>query len=315
MPARDDLSAYPPDPLTAVLLGADAGGSHSTVAIGREDGTVLGRAEGPGAAMRPGGAAASAVVLVDTARRAATQAGVSLPVDRAVVGAAGAGRAQEQRELAAALVAAGIARAARVLADAEVALATAFQSAPGVIINAGTGSIAYARDDAGRLHRCGGYGWQLGDEGGGYWLGRRALDAAARARDGRGEGSTLLARLLSGLGLEGFDDLVRWTATATPPQVAGLAPHVLNAAREGEAVALRILRDAAGELAALVRALERFFPGTGDIPVALAGGLLFATSPLAAVLRQTLAAEMPRARLRTGPVDTAVGALRLAALG
>src|SRR5439155_1028100 len=208
MHARDDLSAYPPDRLTAVVLGADAGGSHSTVAMGREDGTVLGRAEGPGAAMRPGGAAASAVVLVDTARRAATQAGVSLPVHRAVGGAAGAGRAQEQRELASALVAAGIARAARLLAG-----------------------------------------------------------------------------------------------------------HVLNAAREGEAVALRILRDAAGELAALVRALERFFPGAGDIPVALAGGLLFATSPLAAVLRQTLAAEMPRARLRTGPVDTAVGALQLAALG
>src|SRR2546428_3823108 len=315
MPARDALAAYPPDRLTAVVLGADAGGWHGRVAIGREGGTVLGRAEGRGAAMRPGGAAASAVVLVDTARRAATQAGVSLPVDRAVVGAAGAGRAQEQRELAAALVAAGIARAARVLADAEVALATAFQSAPGVIINAGTGSIAYARDDAGRLHRCGGYGWQLGDEGGGYWLGRRALDAAARARDGRGEGSTLLARLLSGLGLEGFDDLVRWTATATPPQVAGLAPHVLNAAREGEAVALRILRDAAGELAALVRALERFFPGAGDIPVALAGGLLFATSPLAAGLRQTLAAEMPPAPLRARPVGTAGGALRAPPLG
>src|SRR5256712_11367980 len=107
MPARDDLSAYPPDRLTAVVLGADAGGSHSTVAIGREDGTVLGRAEGPGAAMRPGGAAASAVVLVDTARRAATQAGVSLPVDRAVVGAAGAGRAPGQRELAGAPGAAG----------------------------------------------------------------------------------------------------------------------------------------------------------------------------------------------------------------
>jgi len=307
MTPKEHLPAYPPNRLTAILLGADAGGSHSAVAIGREDGTVLGRAEGPGAAMRPGGAAASVVVLADIARRAATQAVVSLPVDRAVVGAAGAGRAQEQQELAAALVAAGIARAARVLA-------TAFRSAPGIIINAGTGSIAYARDDAGRLHRCGGYGWQLGDEGGGYWLGRRALDAAARARDGRGEGSTLLARLLSGLGLEGFDDLVRWTATATPAQVAALAPHLLNAAREGEAVALRILRDAAGELGALVRALERFFPGAGEIPVALAGGLLFATSPLAAVLRQTLAADMPRARLQTGPVDTAVGALRLAAL-
>src|SRR3989475_5350418 len=186
MPARDDLSAYPPARLTAVVLGADMGGSHPTVAIRRQDGPVLGRAEGPGAAMRPGGAAASAVVLVDRARRAATQAGVSLPVDRAVVGAAGAGRAQEQRELAAALVAAGIARAARVLADAEVALAPAFQSAPGVIINARTRSIAYARGDAGRPHRCGGYRWQLGDEGGGYWLRRRALDAAPPAPGGRG---------------------------------------------------------------------------------------------------------------------------------
>src|SRR5881296_2462291 len=313
MPARDDLSAYPPDRLTAVVLGADAGGSHSTVAIGREDGTVLGRAEGPGAAMRPGGAAASAVVLVDTARRAATQAGVSLPVDRAVVGAAGAGRAQEQRELAAALVAAGIARAARVLADAEVALATAFQSAPGVIINAGTGSIAYARDDAGRLHRCGGYGWQLGDEGGGYWLGRRALDAAARARDGRGEGSTLLARLLSGLGLEGFDDLVRWTATATPAQVAALAPHVLNAAREGEVVARSAVEDAARELIALVVALLPHFPGTGRVPVAIAGGLLLPQSPLAAAFRERLGAELRRARLVPNRIDPATGALKLAA--
>src|SRR2546428_184305 len=91
----------------SVFLGGDAGGSHSAVAIGREDGTVLGRAEGPGAAMRPGGAAASAVVLADIARRAATQATVSLPVDRAVVGAAGAGRAQEQQELAAPPAAAG----------------------------------------------------------------------------------------------------------------------------------------------------------------------------------------------------------------
>src|SRR3989442_8436025 len=189
--------------------------------------------------MRPGGAAAPALVLADIARRAATQATVSLPVDRAVVGAAGAGRAQEQQELAAPLVAAGIARAARVLADAEVALATAFRSAPGIIITAGTGSIAYARDAAGQLHRCGGHGWQLGDEGGGYWLGRRALDAAARARGGPGGGSTLLAPLLSGLGLEGFDDLLRWTPTATPPPVAPLPPHLLNAAPEGGGVAPR----------------------------------------------------------------------------
>lgn len=296
----------------AVFLGADAGGSHSTVVLGLADLTVLGRAEGPGAAMKPGGAAAAAAVLIETARRAATRAGHGLPAAGAVVGAAGAGRKQEQAELEAALIAAGVARRVRVLPDAEVALATAFSGGPGILVNAGTGSIAYARGPTGQLHRMGGYGWQLGDEGGGYWLGRRALDAAARAHDGRGEGTTLLARLLATLGLQTFDDLVRWTATANPAQVAALAPHVLNAAREGEAVAQRAVDEAAGELVALVVALERHFPGTGPIPVAPAGSLLAPQSPLAIAFQERLASATPRARLVPHRVDAAVGALQLA---
>src|SRR2546427_9577558 len=157
MTPKEHLPAYPPNRLTAILLGADAGGSHSAVAMGREDGTVLGRAEGPGAAMRPGGAAASVVVLADIARRAVTQAVVSLPVDRAVVGAAGAGPAQEQQELAAALVAAGVALAAREPAAAEVALGTGVPSAPGLNIKAGPRTIAHTPGDARRLHRRRGY--------------------------------------------------------------------------------------------------------------------------------------------------------------
>jgi len=297
---------------SVAFLGADAGGSHSTVVIGSQK-KILGRADGPGAAMRPSGAAKSAAVLVETARRAAAQAGLDLPVERAVVGAAGAGRAQEQAELEAALLDAGVARRVRVLADGEVALSTAFGTGPGILVNAGTGSIAYARDPAGELHRAGGYGWQLGDEGGGYWLGRRALDAAARAQDGRGEGSTLLARLLGALGLQHFDDLVRWTATATPAQMAALAPHVLNAAREGEVVARRAVDDAARELVELAATLARHFPGTGPVPVAIAGGLLLPQSPLTAAFRERLATGLKRARLVPDRIDPAVGALKLAA--
>src|SRR5213596_1406161 len=92
------MSTDPPTPVpsfrpSVALLGADAGGSHSTVVIGLADGRLLGRAEGPGASMKPGNATASAAVLAETARRAAAQAALALPVDRAVVGAAGAGRA------------------------------------------------------------------------------------------------------------------------------------------------------------------------------------------------------------------------------
>src|SRR2546425_5334818 len=124
------MSADPPTPVpsfrpSVALLGADAGGSHSTVVIGLADGRLLGRAEGPGASMKPGNATASAAVLAETARRAAAQAALALPVDRAVVGAAGAGRAQEQAELESALRDVGLARRGRGLPDAQGALSTA----------------------------------------------------------------------------------------------------------------------------------------------------------------------------------------------
>lgn len=297
----------------AVLLGVDTGGSHTTVAVAHEDLKVLARADGPGAAVRPGGIEASAVVIAETARRAAAQAGVRLPADRVVVGAAGAGREAEQRQLEAALITYGVATRARVMGDGEIALAAGFGSDPGIFLNAGTGSVAFARDPQGRMHRSGGYGWQLGDEGGGYWLGRRALAAAGRAVDGRGEGSTLSARLLAALGLRDFDDLVRWTATATPSQVASLAPHLLNAAREGEVVAQRTVDEGAAELAALVRTLLPHFPPDGPIGLATGGGLLRPGTPLARALGAILAAELPRVHLRPEPVDPPLGALRLAA--
>ena len=299
----------------AVLLGIDSGGSHTAVVVGDARGRVISRAEGPGSAMRPGGAERSAAVIQDVARRAAVQAELALPASLALVGAAGAGRALEQRELADALTAAGVAERVDVRSDIEIGLAAAFGDRPGILINAGTGSIAYARAQDGRLHRAGGYGWQLGDDGGGYWLGRRALAAAAHAHDGLEETSTLPERLLVALGLETFDDLIRWTATATPAQVAALAPHVLNAALEGEIVAQRIVAEAAVELSRLVHLLTRHFSGADPITLATTGGLLRPGSPLLAALRMSLAEQLPRARLsETGSaVDAPVGALRLAA--
>ena len=301
-----------PSKPSVVFLGIDAGGSHTRVVLGDAEGRVLARAEGPASAMRPAGEQASGAVIADAARRAATQAGTVLPAAGAMVGAAGAGREPEQAALAAVLVSLGVAARVRVRGDAEVALSAAFDGGPGILLNAGTGSSLSARDPAGQLHRSGGYGWQLNDEGGGYWIGRHALGIAAREHDGRGASSTLLARLLGALGLVNFDDLIRWAATATPWQVAALAPHVLNAAREGEVVAQALVDQAATELVSLAGALERHFSGTDPIAVALMGGLLIAGSPLLAALRTKLGTEMPRARLSTGPVDASLGALKLA---
>ncbi len=199
------------------------------------------------------------------------------------------------------------------MGDAELALAAAFESGPGILLNAGTGSCAFARDAQGALHRSGGYGWQLGDEGGGYWLGRRALAAAGRAQDGLGERTTLPARIIAALGLRDFDDLIRWAASATPAQVASLAPHVLNAAGEGEMVARELVNEAARHLLDLALAQQRYFPGSDPVRVATMGGLLRPGSPVFVAVQQLAARAMSRARLMTQPVDPAAGAIRLAA--
>jgi N-acetylglucosamine kinase-like BadF-type ATPase len=296
-----------------VLLGVDVGGSHTAAAISRADFVVLSRAEGPGVPMRSGGASETAAAVATVTARAARVAGVTLPVDRAMVGAAGAGRALERRELKQALAAHGVARSLEVVADGEIALAAAFGTEPGILINAGTGSIAYARDRHGRLRRSGGYGWQVSDEGGGYWIGRRALAAVAKARDGGGNGGALLARLLPALKLHEFDDLVRWAASAEPAHIAALAPHVMSAAAAGDPAALRIVEDAAAELVSLVQVVEPMFASEDPLPVAAAGGLLRAGSPLLEAFKVRLEAAVPRVRLQEVIVDAPLGALRLAA--
>ena len=309
-----DLSNVPTVPRSNIFLGIDAGGSHTDVAIALQDGTILGRADGPGAAMRPGGAATSAAIMADTARRAAASAGVALPAQRVMVGAAGAGRAPERTDLAAALIESGVARAAEVMGDGELALIAAFAGGPGILVNAGTGSIAYARDPKGHVHRAGGFGWQMGDEGGGYWLGRRALASAGRAHDGRDDQSTLPTRLLSALGLKEFDDLVRWAALATPAQIAGLAPQLINAAAEGERVAQAAVREAAIELTDHVAALRKHFPADSVVDWAMAGGLLKPGSALADALRAAVERQVKGCLLATAPIDPAGVAAKRAAV-
>jgi N-acetylglucosamine kinase-like BadF-type ATPase len=94
--------------------------------------------------------------------------------------------------------------------------------------------------------------------------------------------------------------------------VAALAPHVLNAAREGEAVAQRTVDEAARELVELVVMLERHFAGTAPLSVAVTGGLLLPQSPLTTAFRERLAAGCQRARLVAERIDAALGALQLA---
>jgi glucosamine kinase len=297
--------------VTSLLVGADVGGTKSTVAVARAEGAVLARATGAGAALRPGRALASSTAIAELVRRVLAEAG-QLTADALVVGAAGAGREQEREELAAALRSEGIARRVSVTTDVEIALVAAFGDGAGIVVSAGTGSIAVARDRRGALHRLGGYGWQMGDEGSGYAIGRAALGAASRARDGRSPGTALERRVLEAARCADFDALVRWAAVATPGEVASLAPHVLEVAAAGDPVAQGIADYAARELSLLALLLAERLEGEGPVPVALTGGLLETIPTLRRAVLSKLA-DQPSLRPVGEPVDAVLGALALAA--
>jgi len=289
-----------------LVVGVDAGGTKTVAAVAQQ-GKELARETGPAGTVRPGRVLASATAIASTVRQALARVG-KIRAEKMVVGAAGVGRDEERKALHAALRAEGIASMVHITTDIEIALEAAYGKGPGIVLLAGTGSFAIARLADGSLKRQGGYGWQMGDEGSGYALGRSALTAVGRAFDGRGPDTALSAAILEGARLGTFNELVRWSVTALPTEVAGLALPVLRLAREGDPVAIELVEQSAHDLAALVIPLLDSFGGNAP-PVATAGGLLD-QEPLKGFAKRAL--EAHKATMRDDALDPVTGAIQLA---
>ncbi|WP_035879962.1 N-acetylglucosamine kinase, partial [Cryobacterium sp. MLB-32] len=155
------------------------------------------------------------------------------------------------------------------LNDGLAAHVGAFAGAPGTVLIAGTGAVAFGVNATGGIRQVDGLGPWLGDEGSGCWLGRSGLQAALRAGDGRGP-ETLLrldAEALAG----GLDRLPQWVAASGTPArtLASFAPRVLDRAAEGDATAVGIVDTACAFLTRTVAAAAE-----GDSTVVVTGGLL-----------------------------------------
>jgi glucosamine kinase len=207
---------------------------------------------------------------------------------------------------------AGAAGRVCVVSDGEVALHGAFGGGPGVLLVAGTGSVAYGRGPDGRMERCGGWGMYVGDEGSGYALGRAALAAALRSVDGREAETRLLPVLLELLKLDGPRGIPPWAGRAAKGDVASLARHVLEVAAAGDAVALRVVEQQAAELASHVIALaHRLGPWPGDVPVVFHGGVL-RSGLYATLVDRNLAQNAHLYRIQPAQADAVHGALAYA---
>jgi N-acetylglucosamine kinase-like BadF-type ATPase len=297
-----------------LYVGIDGGGTRARAVALDTAGHVRARREGPAGIVTPADVCAAADAAAALTRAVLADAGVDAAAGgRAAAlccGLAGAGRVREREAVRVALLLTGVADTVLVTGDAEAAMHDAFDVAPGVLLVAGTGSIAWARAHDGAVARAGGWGHLLGDEGSGYAIGLAALRAVARAADARSAATALTAAVLMAAGVAAPADLVRFAAAAAKRDIAALAPTVLGCASAGDATAAGIRDDAAAELVDLATAAARRARLAAP-DVALTGGLIAPGGPLrdavAAGLRQAIAA-----RVSETPVDAARGAALLA---
>ena len=295
------------------VLGIDAGGTKTVCLLADAEGRIIAESRGGGANLQASGELDVEKVL----HRVIEETIDDRDIRPAAVclGIAGVDRPGDADAVRAIMRRIGFKSRTLIVNDALVALVAGAGDRPGVVIVAGTGSIAYGRDAHGRAARAGGWGYLLGDEGGGFWIGRAALSAVVRAFDGRGPTTMLTDFVLLEMQLTSPAQLVQavYEQGLHRQAIAGIASVVQRAAAGGDAVATAILARAAGELVAAAASVIGRLGMRGDaFPIVLAGGIFVGIPLLATRVIEGTGDVAPRSHANVLHVEPAVGAVRLA---
>jgi glucosamine kinase len=331
-----EANSYGKTTLVAIFLGIDGGGSKTSCLIGDET-SVLGAGTGAASNVVRVGEAQARESLATAIQQACTVANIKpSEISSVCVGLAGAAR-PEISELVRGIVSEVLSGESissqinfgenkpgeiepcviKVVGDMVIALEAAFGSGPGVIVIAGTGSIAYGRNREGQTGRAGGWGFAISDEGSGHWIGRTAVAAAIGAwNENPGQNVPLIEILLKFWRLATIEQLVPAANATPPPDFAALFPSVLSLADSGDRVALDVLNQAGIQLANLAETLiRRLFPNSRAVRVAMSGGVFRSSALVRQVFYNSLCSEHPNASLNPSVIEPVRGALELARKG
>jgi glucosamine kinase len=291
------------------FLGIDGGGTKTRCVIG-DDTSLLGTGSSSSCKVQRVGEDCARDALSAAVHEACLQAGISpRQISRTCAGITGSGRieiASVMRSLISGIVSGEI----EIIGDVEIAFEDAFGTGPGVIIIAGTGSIAYGKNSHGDTARAGGWGSAISDEGSGYWIGVEAVRSALRGQD-RGANPTLLQSLIKALEAMDTNDFIVRVNSNPLPDFAALFPTVLSAADAGDPIAHEILFRAGHELANTAEiAIRRLFPRAEDFSIATHGGILSSSALTRKAFVQRLESQYgARCKWLSREVDPVRGAL------
>jgi len=294
------------------FLGIDGGGTKTTCAVGDETRVVATVTDGPSNIVRVGEDQTRESLQRAVLRACAAASIAPEQVKRTCVGGSGAAR-PELAEVVRGILAEILSTPIDVVGDMQIALEAAFDTGPGVVVIAGTGSIAYGRDRCGSTLRAGGWGFAIGDEGSAHWIGREAVSAVLRESDRNPSGlaeSSLVKGLYKSWGVRSFLDLARAANSVPPPDFAALFPAVAGSQDE---IGRQVLREAGRELARVAAVvIQRLFAKETVVPVAMTGGVFRHAEIVRQVFYDELRKADPRVQVNPAVVDPLEGALRIA---
>jgi glucosamine kinase len=297
-------------------LGVDGGGTKTHAVITDFDLNVVGEGQSPASnPLRVGLEEAISNINLAIAE-ACAQAGIRLDcISGACIALAGIGHPIHFHTLKDALSRALGINNLQLVTDVRAALQGALDGRPGVVIVAGTGSIAYGINQAGEEARSGGWGPTISDEGSGYDIARRALKAVIASFDGRSPKTSLTEMICQKLGIASPADIpgVIYNSDLEPVEIANLASLVTMAARDGDQVARQILAEAGSELARLaISVIERLKLQSTAFRVACVGSVFNSGEFVLAPLRKAILEVAPKAEIGPPSAPPAIGAAKLA---
>ena len=291
-------------------IGMDGGGTKiAALCRSSDESSPLRRSEsGPCniAAMEPAAAAENAVKCVTQLNIAPDNVGA------VVIGVAGYSAVQRRRRFTELLQATFPAAIVEVFSDFQIAHSGAFPDGVGVIVIAGTGSVAYGVNPIGESAIVGGYGYLIDDSGTGYGLGRQVLVGAGKTFDGIAGCDLLTALFIAKTGIRTREDLIAaiYGGSLDRASVASLAPLVTEAANGGDAYANSLLMHAGGALARLAQStISGLFSQPESVQVAKIGSVWQAGHELNSVFESSLLRSCTSVRIVSPALTPVEGAL------
>jgi glucosamine kinase len=305
------------------IIGIDGGGTKTRAVIAKTDGVILAEHVGGPSNMQISGVEKTVSTIIQLMKECCNTVQCEFSQVAAVgCGLAGVGRTADQQRLEQGLRSSAASQQLplnkiSIVSDARIALEGAFQGGPGIILIAGTGSIAFGKTAQGEIHRVGGWGRYLDDEGSGYFIGKSALAAVGHYIDGFGPKTTLVQDVSTTFGLKDQATIID-AVYKNNFDIASLAPLVMRGAEKKDKICKALIDRSIVALSEYVRVLSKRMKSSAknkkDDPLQLVfiGGLIAHDTILARSLKRYIGKNISQVVVVPPMASPAQGAVLLA---